>query len=117
VKIRDLLGEIRGSAEYGSFLILLRLSKASKGNLSQENMKKFTLLTVEIAKKIGKASRDFVNHALPHSMPKDNSEKSLTGVRKKAEELDKTIEFTINDVLPEFMPFLKTLEKELEILG
>ena len=112
MKIRDLLNEIKGTVEYEKFLIFLRFPKTSEGNLPQEDMKKFVAITIEIGKKVNKASRDFVSHALPHSTPKDKSEESLAGMQKKAEELDKTIRFTINEVLPEFGPFLKASEKK-----
>lgn len=112
MKIRDLLIKIRETTDYDKFLILLRFPKTSEGNLPQEDMKKFVAITIEIGKKVNKASEDFVKYALPHSTPKDKSEESLAGVQKKAEELKEIIKFTINKVLPEFGPFLKASEKK-----
>ena len=113
MKLRDLLTEIRESVDYQKFIDLLAYLNASDTNITQENTEKLVKISIEIGKEVSKSCNAFAKHILSHFIPKERSEKALAGLRRKAEEIDKIIRFTIGDVLPEFQPFLEKLEEGL----
>jgi len=113
MKIRDLLTKIRESIDYQRFIDLSARLNASVETATQEDMQKLVKMSIEVGKEVHKSCKVFAEYTLSHSMPKKRSEEALTGLRKKAEEIDKTIRFTIGDVLPEFKPFLEKLEEGL----